>query len=365
MKRALAILTAITVLAVFGGTLAYLYRRSQKPPEVFETGSPVITTVVKKTVASGSVVPRQEVAIKPQVSGIIEEIYVRPGEAVKRGDPIAKIRIIPNVVTLSAAESRVNRARIGLDDARRELERHRQLKRQGVLSESDLQQREVAFDKAREEVQAGTENLELIRKGTTGRSGQTTNTIVKATVGGTVLEVPLEPGSSVIEANTFNDGTTIATVADMGELMFKGKVDESEVGKLKTGMDLVLTVGAIEGQKFAATLEHIAPKGVVQDGAIQFEIRAALAQHEGTFIRANLSANADIVLARKENVLAIDESLLQFDAGAPFVEVETSAQRFEKRKIETGISDGTMIEVVRGLVKDEKVKNAAKGLKKG
>ena len=361
MKKLITILGGLLALSLFAATLHYLYKKSETPPPVYETANPVTASIVKKTVATGSVVPRQEVAIKPQVSGIIDELLVEPGAVVKRGDPVAKIRVIPNMITLSGAESRVNRARIGLDNARRDLERHAKLRQQGVISEAALQQYQTASDNTREELDAALDQLEVIRRGQPSRATDVVNTIVRATTGGTVLEVPVEKGSSVIESNTFNDGTTIATVADMKELIFKGKVDESEVGKLSTGMQLLLTVGAIEGRKFEATLEHIAPKGVTQEGAIQFEIRAALKNQEGTFIRSNLSANADIVLARKDDVLAINEALLQFDQGKAFVEVETAPQRFEKRPIETGLSDGIQIEVVSGLKAGDKVKNAAKG----
>jgi HlyD family secretion protein len=361
MRKLLAGLVTIGLVAGFGWSVRYLYGKSQKPPARFETEAPFVATIVKKTVATGSVVPRQEVAIKPQVSGIIESILVEPGDAVKRGDPVARIRIIPNMLSLASAGSRVNRARLGLENARQDLERHQELARQGVVPDSTLQQYKLASETAKEELAAALDNLELIRKGTTARTREATNTIVRSTLDGTVLEVPVEPGGSVIESNTFNDGTTIATIADMTEILFKGKVDESEVGKLAPGMELELTIGAIEGKKFMAILEHIAPKGAIQEGAIQFEIRAALKLIEGTFVRANLSANADIVLARKENVLAIHESLLQFDKGTPFVEVETTPQTFEKRTIETGLSDGIAIEVVKGLGKDDKVKDASKG----
>ncbi len=359
MKKVLASLFALLIVGAFGFTLYYLSTKTEAAPVEFVTESPSRQTIIEKTVATGSVVPRKEVAIKPQVSGIIEKLYVEPGATVKRGDLIAKIRIIPDMVTLSNAENRVSRARIALDDATREQDRNRRLFREGAVSDAVAQTFEVAHANAEQELSAALENLELIQKGSTKKSGASTNTLVRATMAGMVLEVPLEEGNSVIESNTFNDGTTIATIADMDELIFEGKVDESEVGKIKPGMDLLLTIGAIEGEQFEAVLEHIAPKGVEENGAIQFEIRAALQLKEGVFVRANFSANADIVLDRRDDVLAIDESLLQFEEDKPFVEVETEPQNFEKRFIEVGLSDGIVIEVVSGLTEEDQVKNAS------
>lgn len=361
MKKLLSFLVGLVLAVAFGGTVFYLYGKSRTVPVTYKTESPTIATIIKKTVATGSVVPRKEVAIKPQVSGIVESIQVEPGKGVRKGDMIAKIRIIPNMVTLANAESRVNVARIRIEDAERELARNQKMYDEGIIPETTFRQMLLARDSAREEVAAAADNLELIRKGSTARSGDTSNTLVRATIDGMVLEVPVKEGSSVIEANTFNDGTTIATVADMAELIFEGKVDESEVGKIRPGMELLLTIGALEPARFKAVLERIAPKGVAENGAIQFQIRAALEQgdKDGPLIRANYSANADIVLDRRNEVLAIKESLLQFEGDKPFVEVETAPQKFEKRTIQTGLSDGIVIEVVSGLTKSDRVKAAA------
>jgi HlyD family secretion protein len=356
MKKILSILLGLVLLSAFAGTLYYLWSKSEEPPVVHQTASPYVKTILRKTVATGSVVPRKEVAIKPQVSGIITKLHVEPGDTVRRGDLIARIQIVPDMVNLNAAENRLERARIALADAERELERAETLRADGVISEIDFRARQLAFDNARAEVTGAADNLELIRKGSTAKTDKTTNTLVRATIDGMVLEVPVEEGNSVIETNTFNEGTTIATVADMDELIFEGKVDESEVGKIRPGMELLLTIGAIEDEQFQATLEHIAPKGIEENGAIQFQIRAALAEQQDRLIRANYSANADIVLDRRDDVLAIDESLLQFDEGKPYVEVETAPQTFERRDIETGISDGISIEVVSGIGADDKVK---------
>jgi HlyD family secretion protein len=349
MKKLFTILIGVVLLSAFAGTIYYLYSKSEEPPEVFETETPFVTTIIDKTVATGSVVPRKEVEIKPQVSGIVDKLHIEPGQVVRAGDLIARIRIIPDMVNLNNAENRVNVARINLENAELDLRRNTKLREEGVISDTEFRQVELAHDNAREELTASIDHLELIKKGTTKTSGETSNTLVRATIGGMVLEVPLEEGDSVIETNTFNDGTTIATIADMDQLIFEGKVDESEVGKVAPGMALLLTIGAIEREQFEAVLEHIAPKGVEENGAIQFEIRAALRLSDKSFIRANYSANADIVLDRRDEVLAINEALLQFDGETPFVEVESAPQVFERREIEivSGLSKENRIKVVR------------------
>ncbi len=358
------LLTAIGLLATIGlfvGTLVFLWKRSQVEPTIYDSREPFTADIIKKAVATGSVVPRKEVAIKPQVSGIVEELYVEPGVVIKKGDLIAKVAIVPNMVNLAQAESRVRRAEIGLDDAEKEYARNRQLFEEGVVSASAFLTYETDLKTAKEEVAAANDNLALIREGARKSAGVATNTLVRATVEGMVLEVPIEEGDSVIEANTFNDGTTIASIANMDEMIFEGKVDESEVGKLEVGMPLVLTIGALDTERFDATLEYIAPKGVVENGAIQFEIRAALALREGSFVRANYSANADIVLARRDDVLSIRESWMKTDGAETSVEVETGPQQFERRVIKTGLSDGITIEVLEGLTTADKVKDPSSG----
>jgi HlyD family secretion protein len=356
IKKAVTAVVVVALLGVFAGTLWYLWRKAQKVPVVYDVESPAVTDIVKKTVATGSVIPRKEVAVKPQVSGIIESIRVEPGQDVRRGDLLATIRVVPNTAALAAAESRVYQARFRSDDAAREFARLDKLAADGVVSDHDLRQATLARDTAQEELAAAQDSLEVVKRGVAARSGNVSNTRVVATIDGTVLDVPVKEGGSVIETNTFNDGTTIATLADMAELIFEGKVDESEVGKLKPGMAIVLTIGALEPRKFEAVLEYIAPKGVDENGAIQFKIRAAVKQTPDALIRANYSANADIVLERRDRVLGLKESLLQFDKDDVFVEVQTSPQHFERRKLKTGLSDGVTIEIVEGLTKDDKVK---------
>jgi HlyD family secretion protein len=356
MKKFLKIGLLVVILVLFAATLVFLYEKSKKKPVVYQTETPFITNIIKKTVATGSVTPREEIEIKPQVSGIIEEVYVEPGERVKKGDVIARVRIIPNLVELNNAEGRRERAQIAYDDAKVSYDREEKLYNNGVVAFSEFQGAQVTLKTARQELDAAESNVELIREGVNKRSGKTTNTLVTSTITGMVLDVPVKVGSSVIETNTFNPGTTIATVADVGDMIFQGKVDETEVGKIKPGMNLLLTVGAIENDTFNAILKYIAPKGVLENGAVQFEIKADVQLQKAQFIRAGYSANADIVLQRADHVMAIKESLLQFEGDSSYVEVEKAPQQFEKRFIKTGLSDGINIQVVSGLEQTEKIK---------
>ena len=357
MKRIISILAGVLVLTLFGGTVYFLWAKSQKPETVYLTESPKKATIIKKAVATGSVVPRQEVEIKPRVSGIVESLAVEPGQIIEEGDLIARIRLVPDMVNLNNAQNRVARAQIALDSAAKDFERNKALHRDGIIAQAAFQPFESAYQSAQTELEAARDNLELIQKGILRSAGSTSNTLVRSTIRGMVLEVPVEVGHSVIETNTFNAGTTIATVADMDDMIFEGRVDESEVGKLQPGMTLLLTIGAVENRQLEATLEHIAPKGVEEEGAIQFEIRAAVKPDPNLFLRANYSANADIVLDKREQVLAIDEGLLQFEGEQAYVEVETGPQQFERRNVETGLSDGIQIEIVSGLAETDKVKN--------
>jgi HlyD family secretion protein len=356
MKKFLKIFFLVVILGIFAYTIYFLYDKSQAKPVVFETTTPVVTNIVKKTVATGSVVPRKEIEIKPKVSGIIEAVYASEGNYVRKGDLLAKVRIIPNMVNLNNAESRVNKARIALEDAKRNHDRQKELYNQNVISRTTFEAYDLQYSNAVEELESAENNLQLIKEGQTSQTGESTNTLIRSTIDGMVLDIPVEIGNSVIESNTFNDGTTVAIIADMGEMVFEGKVDESEVGKIKEGMDLILTIGAINDVRFNAILEHISPKGVEENGAIQFEIKAAVNLIDTVFVRAGYSANADIVLDKRDSVLTISEALLQFENDTAFVEIETEPQTFEKRRIETGLSDGINIEVLSGLTKDDKIK---------
>ncbi len=356
MKKALKIFIWVLVLAVFVGTIGYLYNKSREKPEVFETATAAKKDIIKKTVATGSVVPRYEIEIVPQVSGIIDELYVEAGEHVKKGQLLAKVKIIPNMVSLNEAEARVEKAKIQLDKAQVDYNRQLKLYEQEVIPESQFLDYEVSLKSAKEELKTAESNLRLIQEGVRKEADEASNTLIRSTIEGMVLDVPVEIGNSVIESNNFNAGTTIATVANMNNMIFEGKVDETEVGKIREGMPIELTIGAIEGQTFDARLEHISPKGMEENGAIQFEIRAALELKDSLFVRAGYSANADIVLQRAENVLAIKEGLLQFDEGQAYVEVKKPDGTFERKEVQTGLSDGINIEVVSGLNGDEEIK---------
>jgi len=361
MRKFFRISLLVIFLAAILATFGYLYNKSRKKTVIYELKSPSINNIIKKTVATGSVVPRKEILIKPQVSGIIEEIFIEAGNNVDKGDLIAKIRIIPDMVNLNNAESRLKRAQLNLEDAKLVYNRQKKIYDQGVIAESEFMQTRLSYNNAVEELESAENNLQLIREGVSKKSGTVTNTLIRSTIKGMVLDVPVEVGNSVIESNNFNEGTTVASVADMGEMIFKGKVDETEVGKLKTGMPLVLSIGAIDSAKFDAALEYIAPKGKEENGAIQFEIRAAVSLKDSVFIRANYSANADIVLERADSVLSIEESVLKFDHDSAYVEIETSTpQVFEKKYIKTGLSDGINIQVKEGLTKESKMKGEEK-----
>lgn len=356
MRKVVPIAIGSLLVLLFGGTLLFLYKKSQADPVRFETEAPFRADIVKKTVATGSLVPRREIEIKPRISGVIEKLKVEAGNPVKAGQEIAQIKIIPNMVNLNAAESGVNAARIGFENAKKELARYETLFKQQLISETELARFRLEFELKRQELGSASSNLQLVKSGAAKGSGKVSN-VVLSEVDGMVIDVPVKEGTSVTETNNFNPGTTIALVADMNDMIFQGKVDESEVGKIETGMDLEIVVGAIEKEKVTGHLEYIAPKGVAVEGAIQFEIKARIdpIKDKKVFIRAGYSANADIVLDRRHQVLAINESLLQFDADKkPFVEVEVGEQKFEKRPVEVGLSDGVKIEVLKGI--DEKVK---------
>ena len=360
MKKGCLIPLIIFVVLAVGGAIAVIYKLyvdEQKGLARYETETAVVKTIIDKTVATGSVQPRKEVAIKPQISGIVKEIFVEAGDTIQENQLIARVKVIPNMASLNNAQNRVERAKLNLENSQRDYDRNAKLIEQEVISVAEFQQFELAFRQSKEELEAAKDALSIVQEGVGKRSGSSTNTtLIKATIGGMVLDVPVKEGNSVIEANNFNEGTTIASVADMKDLIFLGKVDESEVEKLEVGMDLILTIGAIEERTFNAVLEYISPKGVDENGAIQFDIKAAVKLVEGEFIRAGYSANADVVLSKREDVMSISESLLQFSNDSVFVEVETSPDFYEKRLIKTGLSDGIFIEVLSGVSEADKIK---------
>jgi len=358
MKKIFRILGIVVLVGAFLGTMFFLYNKSKKKTEAYETKNPFVCNVILKTVATGSVVPRYEIQIKPQVSGIIDELFIEAGDRITKGQVLARIKIIPDMVTLNSAETRLNRAKINFEDTKIDYDRQSKLYDKKVVSYVEYKNAKVAYDSAKEELSAAENNLELIKNGVTKNTENATNTLVRSTIDGMVLAVPVKEGNSVIQANTFNDGTTIASVADMKDIVFEGKIDETEVGKIKEGMPIELEIGAIEKQKFDAVLEYISPKGVEENGAIQFEIKANVQLKEGQFIRAGYSANASIVLERRDSVMVIPEGMLKFEKDSSYVEILLTEpeQSFEKRFVKTGLSDGINIEITEGLKMDDKVK---------
>ena len=322
---------------------------------MYEVDAPFQTDIVKKTIATGTIVPRKEIELKSQVSGVVEELYFDEGDSVKIGDLIAKIRIIPDVVAVNNATAQLETARINFENAQKELNRQRELYENNVISEFDYNAFYVDFQLRQQDLRAAESNLELVKEGSSQRTGNVSN-LVRSTVDGMILDVPVKPGTFIIESNTFNEGTTIASVADMEEMIFEGQVDESDVGKIEAGMELVLAVGAIEGKTFDGILEFISPKGEDIDGGIKFEVKAAVTLRDDVFLRAGYSANADIVLDKRVDILAIKESNLIFEEDKIFVEVMTGEQEFERVEVETGLSDGINIEVLSGIDADAQIK---------
>jgi HlyD family secretion protein len=353
MKSIIKYVVLGVIALVFVGTLVFLYQKSQQPPVVYQLDKPVKMTIIKKTVATGKVIPRREIEVKAQVSGVVEKLYVDPGQTVKKGAILARIALRPSMINVNSAEAQLQSARISLRNQQVDLERYRKLVAEKVISQSQFNQYETDYELQKEAV-AAAENAVLLLK--TGRTGDKVSNMIPATIDGTVLDVPNKEGAFIVETSTFQSGTTVATLADMTDMIFEGLVDESEVGKLRHGMELVLNVGALQGKPFKATLEYISPKGVTDQGTIKFTIRAAVKLDQELFLRSNYSANADIVLDKREDVLAINEGNLIIEGQDTFVEVETGPQQFEKRPIQTGLSDGIHIEVVAGLGPEDKIK---------
>lgn len=352
IKIAILVIFALLVIWV----IYYLIQQSKTEPIVYQLESPQTTTIIKKTVATGSVVPRKEILIKPQESGIIKKIYVEEGEILKKGDLIGTIQIIPDVVDVRIAESNVKKAEISYANAEADYNRQKELFNTGVISKQEFETSEMKFKNAKEDLLSSQDYLQLKIEGVTKTMKGQPNTDVRSTIDGMVLDIPVKEGNSVIKSNSFNDGTTVATMGDMNDMIFEGKVDETEVGKIKTGMELLLSIGAIDTTKYDAVLEFIAPKGVEENGAIQFEIKAAVKLKANSFIRAGYSATADIVLDKKVDVLGIKEKLITFSKDTASVEVEVKPKVYEKRIIKTGLSDGITIEVKEGITKEDKIK---------
>jgi HlyD family secretion protein len=382
MKRTTTVIILFVIVAAFSTALIYLWQKNQEDPITYTTETASNQTIVVKTMATGSIVPKEEILIKPNISGVVEEVFIEAGEYVKSGDLIAKIRVIPNVSSLTSAKNSISSNQTALQTAEINFktqqsiyDRQKALFDKGVVSANDFDAVNNTYLQAKQSVEQAKINLfqarqnyDIIKTGTTSGLGNIAQTQVRATVSGMVLDVPIKEGNQVIEANNFNEGTSIASLADIKKMIFEGKIDESEVGKIKEGLPLEITVGAIENIKFDAILDYIAPKGVAENGAIQFSIKGTLKNIDSTFIRAGLSANASIILEKAENVLAIKEALVQYDSKTqkPFVEVETGNQEFERRDVQLGISDGIYVEVKDGITRDDNIKvwNQLQGMAK-
>mgnify|MGYP000444785557 CR=1 FL=1 len=358
MKKTVTRVILLLIVLAFGGSMYYLYQKNAEDPVVYETEQASKKTIIKKTVATGSILPLEEVLIKPNISGVIEEIFVEGGDYVKSGDLICRIKVVPNLNALNDARNAINEAKINLDDQLRNLDRQKALFGKGVISQVDLERAQVTYDQAKQTYAAANERYDIVKTGTAKGYGNAANTRIRATVSGMVLEVPVEVGNQVIESNNFNEGTTIAAIADVDKMIFEGKVDESEVGKIKEDLPLEITVGALEGKTFDAVLDYIAPKGNEENGAIQFEIKGTMKKQDSIFIRAGLSANASVILGRADSVIAIKEALVQFDdkTKKPFVEIANGGQNFERKEVELGISDGIFVEVKSGISEEDKIK---------
>ena len=347
---------AVLVLG-FMFSMAYYIKTNSRSAITYETEKLSYETIEEKIVATGSVIPEDEVNIVPQISGIIDEIYVEEGEEVNEGDLLAKIKVVPNEQALNSAEGRVKTSRIILNNSRKEFDRNKKLFDKGVISEQEFNSIELRYNQDAQNLDNAMSDLQIIKLGSIGGSAAT-NTIVRSTVKGTVLVVPIKEGDQVIEANTFNPGTTISTVADLSKMIFEGMVDEGEVGKLSVGLPLKISLGAIEGKEYDAKLTLISPKGADVAGAIQFKIEGEVYLDDEFIVRAGYSANASIITDVKENVLAINEALIQYDnkSKKPFVEVEIGDQKFERREIEIGVSDGVYAEILSGVTENDNIK---------
>ena len=337
--------------------MAYYIKTNSRSAITYETEKLSYETIEEKIVATGSVIPEDEVNIVPQISGIIDEIYVEEGEEVNEGDLLAKIKVVPNEQALNSAEGRVKTSRIILNNSKKEFDRNKKLFDKGVISEQEFNSIELRYNQDAQNLDNAMSDLQIIKLGSIGGSAAT-NTIVRSTVKGTVLVVPIKEGDQVIEANTFNPGTTISTVADLSKMIFEGMVDEGEVGKLSVGLPLKISLGAIEDKEYEAKLTLISPKGADVAGAIQFKIEGEVYLDDEFIVRAGYSANASIVTDIKENVLAINEALIQYDnkSKKPFVEVQIADQKFERRDIEIGVSDGVYAEILSGVTEKDNIK---------
>ena len=360
MKKIIRITLLVLLIVCVLGTFVFLWNKSKPKEIIYSTEEVSIGNIEKRTVATGKVEPRNEILIKPQMSGIISDIYKEAGDKVKIGEVIAKIKVIPDMMSLSNAQSRLERAQIAIEQSKKNFDRDNNLYTEKVISKEEFEKTVLQYNNDKEELKASQDNLSLVRDGISNNKTLTTNTLVRSTINGTILDVPVKVGNSVIQSNNFNDGTTIATIANMNDMLFVGKMDETEVGKIKIGMPMDITIGALQDKKLSAILEYVAPKGTEENGAIMFEMKAAMKLDKDINIRAGYSANAEILLAKSENVLTIPESCIEFGGDTAFVYVlkTKKPQTFEKKQVKTGLSDGIRIEIKEGLKDKELIRGA-------
>ena len=363
MKKYSKLIIFAIVALIFIGTFVFLWQKSQPKEVVYNEFTPQLDSIQKTTIITGKIEPRNEVNVKPQISGIIAELYKEPGDLVKAGDVIAKVKVIPDMNQLSSAEMRVRLVDINLKQAQTDFNREENLYNQKLVSADEYDKSKQALNQAKHEKMAAEDALEVIRDGVSKSNANASSTLIRSTISGVILDIPVKVGNSVILSNTFNDGTTIATVANMNDLIFRGNIDETEVGQLVNGMNMKITIGALQDLKFDAALEYISPKAVESNGANQFEIKAAVKLVEGGKIRSGYSANAEIVLARADKVLSIPESAIEFSGDSTFVYVikgEGKEKSYERTQVETGLSDGVNIEIKKGLTAKDKVRGPEK-----
>ena len=359
MKKYSKLIIAAIVALIFIGTFVFLWQKSQPKEVVYNEFTPKLDSIQKTTIITGKIEPRNEVNIKPQISGIISELLKEPGDYVNAGDVIAKVKVIPDMAQLSSAEMRVRLAEINLKQAQTDFEREQNLYNQKLVSADEFDKTKMSLAQAKHEKIAAQDALEVVRDGVSSSNAKASSTLIRSTISGVILDIPVKVGNSVILSNTFNDGTTIATVANMNDLIFRGNIDETEVGQLVSGMNMKITIGALQDLKFDAALEYISPKATESNGTNQFEIKAAVKLTEGGKIRSGYSANAEIILAKAENVLSVPESAIEFSGDSTFVYVvkgEGKQKTYERTYVETGLSDGVNIEIKKGITAKDKVR---------
>ena len=356
MKKYSKLMIAAIIALIFIGTFVFLWQKSQPKEIVYNEFTPKVENIQKTTIITGKIEPRDEVNVKPQISGIITHLYKEPGQYVQQGEVIAKVKVIPDMGQLSSAEMRVRLADINLKQAETDFQREDKLYQQKLVSADEYDKIKLALNQAKQEKAAAVDALQVVRDGVSKSNASASSTLIRSTISGVILDVPVKVGNSVILSNTFNDGTTIASVANMNDLIFRGNIDETEVGQLVSGMPMKITIGALQDLKFDAALEYVSPKAVESNGANQFEIKAAVRLSEGGKIRSGYSANAEIVLASAEKALSIPESAIEFSGDSTFVYVVKGSGKektYERKQVTTGLSDGVNIEIKKGLtVKD-------------